>query len=112
MLTEKDVEFLKAIDEVVKEKPYRVYGRFDSIPTCKYHDSKDLPGVGCLIGEALKKVNPDLDLSKCREVASRVLSELGYSHDILVYANKLQHKQDMGLYWKQCWEEVKSCRPH
>lgn len=105
ILTEKDQEFIKALNETVEE-----YGRnyvypadkkvlYVGVPMCLYFDQKNPEKPLCLIGVALSKLGYTTDDMSYSAGAALVLKDLGFSSDVAEAARTAQSNQDFGRTW-------------
>lgn len=109
-LTEKDQEFIKALNETVEE-----YGRdyvypankkieYLNAPMCQYFDRENPEKPLCFIGVALSKLGYTNDDISYTAGASLVLKELGFSPEVADAARFAQNKQDFGRTWGEALE--------
>lgn len=99
-------EFKELLKSIVAERGEEYcYSNASTRAECFYHPTVRINGhiTRCIIGEALHRLGVDDEklkqLSQTFGPARRVLEELGFDQDVVVYAGRVQRAQDAGKSW-------------
>jgi len=118
-MTVKVSEIIQTCRNLAKEFPE---ARYPVTESCCYTQGEAGPGQGCLIGQAIVRVYPELlpklkriDKAGGATVASMLLTLKVEPSEIVEQAvaevhwlSRLQHKQDCGYPWSECLKEADS----
>lgn len=104
------------VKQLVTDHPSNIYVRPEGDSSCQYSAGNCTEyGVGCLIGQAIKELDPEFDLAENEQTSARmIITEFVKSHDermdvdfiTVRFLTHVQNGQDKGLSWADAWNEA------